>query len=65
MIFRRYEVRTRNLSTLEDMEQKELPYPRFFFRSRASNYAMYFNCVRLIHGHNSFTHYVHDRRDDK
>lgn len=65
MIFRRYEVRTRNLKTLEDLEQKELTFPRFFFRRRAADYARYFNCVRLIHGYNSFTHYVHDRREDK
>jgi hypothetical protein len=65
MILRRYEVRIRSLKNLEDIEQKELPFPRFFFRNRAADYARYFNCVRLIHGYSTTTHYVHDRRDDK
>lgn len=64
MIFRRYEVRARNLKTLEDIELKELPNPRFFFRSRAASYVSYYNCVRLVHGHQSFTYYIHNRRDD-
>jgi hypothetical protein len=62
VIFRRWEIRVRDLRTLEDVEP--VLAQRFFTRRHALNLINYQNCVRLVQGAKSFTYYLHDRRDD-
>lgn len=61
MIRRRYEVRTKVCATGEDTGEAL----KFFFRRNAEDRCWHMNSMRLVRAHFSFSHYVHDTKDDK
>lgn len=61
-IIRRYEIRTRRLSDLEDIEPI-LSY-RFFTKNSALIECHHLNVQRVVFGATRFEYYVADRRKD-
>lgn len=64
MIIRRWEVRTRNLDTMEDITEQAGGPERFFIRRFAEDACRNHNTMRLILGFQHWAYYVHDRRED-